>query len=94
MSPSSATPPFPAGLGFANIEEDFVHQAVWEAGQLDRGEHVMPWRIEDELKTLGANYIHAGLWKGFAIRDGNLIAGQQNFSDSETADVVIEALGR
>ena len=37
----------------------------------------MPWRIEDELKALGANYIQAGLWKGFAVRDGNLITGQQ-----------------
>jgi putative intracellular protease/amidase len=32
-----------------------------------------PWRIEDELKKLGANYIQAGLWRGFAVRDGNLI---------------------
>ncbi len=33
----------------------------------------MPWRIEDELKKLGANYLQAGLWRGFAIRDGNLV---------------------
>jgi putative intracellular protease/amidase len=54
----------------------------------------MPWRIEDELKALGANFIQAGLWKGFAIRDGNLITGQQNFSGSETARLLIETLGR
>jgi putative intracellular protease/amidase len=54
----------------------------------------MPWRIEDELKALGANYIQAGRWKGFAIRDGHLITGQQNFSASETAQLVIETLGR
>jgi putative intracellular protease/amidase len=53
----------------------------------------MPWRIEDELKKLGANYVHAGLWRGFAIRDGNLITGQQNFSGAETARAVVEALG-
>ena len=23
----------------------------------------MPWRIEDELRKIGANYIQAGLWK-------------------------------
>jgi putative intracellular protease/amidase len=56
--------------------------------------HEMPWRIEDELKALGANYIQAGLWKGSAVRDGNLITGQQNFSGSETAALIIEALGR
>jgi putative intracellular protease/amidase len=36
----------------------------------------------------------SGLWRGFAVRDGNLITGQQNFSGAETADLVIEALGR
>ncbi|MEL6338696.1 MAG: type 1 glutamine amidotransferase domain-containing protein [Myxococcota bacterium] len=80
--------------GFANIEEDFADNAVWEAGMLPRDKHVMPWRIEDELKQLGANYVQAGLWKGFAIRDGNLITGQQNFSGGETARLVIDSLGR
>jgi putative intracellular protease/amidase len=49
---------------------------------------------EDELKKLGANFIHAGLWRGFATRDGNLITGQQNFSGTETANLIIETLGR
>lgn len=79
--------------GFANVEEDFADNAVWDYGMLPRGQHIMPWRIEDELKKLGANYIQAGLWRGFAIRDGNLITGQQNFSGSETARLVIQALG-
>ena len=60
---------------------------------LQKGKRIMPWRIEDELKKIGANYIQAGLWKGFAIRDGNLITGQQNFSGSETADILIRAMG-
>jgi putative intracellular protease/amidase len=80
--------------GFANVEEDFSDEAEWEAGAMDRNIHVMPWRIEDELKALGANYVEAGMWKGFAIRDGNLITGQQNFSGAEVARLVIEALGR
>ena len=79
--------------GFANVEEDFADDAVWSMKLLTRDKHVMPWRIEDELKRLGANYVHAGLWRGFAIRDGNLITGQQNFSGSETARLVIQALG-
>ena len=62
-------------------------------GLLSRDEHVMPWRIEDELKKLGANDIQAGLWREFAIRDGNLITGQQNFSGGKTAAAVIRALG-
>ena len=80
--------------GFANVEEDFADESMWEAGLLPTGTHVMPWRIEDERKALGANYVQAGLWKGFAVRDGNLITGQQNFSGAETAALIIEALGR
>ena len=79
--------------GFANVEEDFADNAVWSMNLLSRDKHVMPWRIEDELKKLGANYIQAGLWRGFAVRDGNLITGQQNFSGSETAEAVVRALG-
>lgn len=80
--------------GFANIEEDFADNAVWEMKALSRDKHVMPWRIEDEMKRLGANYVQAGLWRGFAVRDGNLITGQQNFSGAETARAVVEALGK
>jgi putative intracellular protease/amidase len=80
--------------GFANVEEDFADNAVWGMNLLSRDKHVMPWRIEDELKSLGANYIQAGLWRGFAVRDGNLITGQQNFSGSETAELLVETLGR
>jgi len=80
--------------GFTNAEEDYADNAVWEMKLLPRDQHVMPWRIEDELKKIGANYVQAGAWKGFAIRDGNLITGQQNFSGSETAELVIETLGR
>jgi putative intracellular protease/amidase len=80
--------------GFANLEEDYADNAVWEMGLLARDKHVMPWRIEDELRRLGANYVQAGTWRGFAIRDGNLITGQQNFSGSETARAVVEALGQ
>jgi putative intracellular protease/amidase len=79
--------------GFANVEEDFADNAVWNAGYLSRDKHVQPWRIEDEMKRIGANYIQAGLWRGFAVRDGNLITGQQNFSGAETAELVIAALG-
>jgi putative intracellular protease/amidase len=38
------------------------------------------------------NYIQAGLWRGFAVRDGNLITGLQNFSGAETARAVLRAL--
>ncbi len=79
--------------GFANVEEDFADEAVWSLGLLPQGHHLMPWRVEDALRERGANYVQAGLWRSFAVRDGNLITGQQNFSGGETAALVIATLG-
>jgi putative intracellular protease/amidase len=45
---------------------------------LPRHKHVVPWRIEDEMKAIGANYVQAGPWRSFAVRDANLVTGQQN----------------
>lgn len=72
--------------GFANVEEDFANEAA--------GVQVMPWRIEDAMRERGANYIQDGLWKRFAVRDGRLITGQQQYSGRKVAELVIEALGR
>jgi putative intracellular protease/amidase len=80
--------------GFANVEEDYADNAVWSMNLLSRDRHIMPWRVQDEMQKIGANYVHAGLWRGFAIRDGNLITGQQNFSGTETAEAVAIALGQ
>jgi putative intracellular protease/amidase len=71
--------------GFANVEEDYSDAAV--------GQTVMPFRIEDEAKKRGANYIQAGLFKAFAVRDMNLITGQQQYSARKVAELVIDALG-
>jgi putative intracellular protease/amidase len=54
---------------------------------------VMPFRIEDEAKKLKANFITGGLFKPFAVRDGRLITGQQQYSGREAARLVVEALG-
>ncbi len=79
--------------GFTNMEEDSADEMTWAAGALPRGKHIMPWRIEDEIKRLGGVFTQGGLWRGFAIRDGNLVTGQQNFSGGETAELVAQALG-
>jgi putative intracellular protease/amidase len=71
--------------GFANVEEDFSDSAV--------GQKVMPFRIEDEARKLGANFVAGGLFRSFAIRDGNLITGQQQYSGAKVAKLVIESLG-
>ena len=71
--------------GFANVEE--------EAADAAAGQRVMPWRIEDAVRDRGANYVQGGLWKAFAIRDGRLITGQQQYSGRVVATAVIGALG-
>lgn len=79
--------PFVAGrriTGFANSEEDYADKAV--------GRKLMPFRIEDEARKLGAEFVAAPAFQPHAVRDGNLITGQQQHSGAETARLVIEAL--
>jgi putative intracellular protease/amidase len=71
--------------GFANVEEQAADAAV--------GTKIMPWHVEDALRERGANFVEGGLWKGFAVRDGRLITGQQQYSGRKVAALVIEALG-
>lgn len=70
--------------GFANSEEDFADQVV--------GQKVMPFRIEDEARKLGADFVTAPAFQPFAVRDGNLITGQQQHSGHEVAKLVLQAL--
>jgi putative intracellular protease/amidase len=71
--------------GCADVEEEDADAAV--------GQKVMPWHIEDAAKERGANYVQGGLWRAFAVQDGPLITGQQQYSGREVAKLVIEALG-
>ncbi|MBV8989365.1 MAG: type 1 glutamine amidotransferase domain-containing protein [Solirubrobacterales bacterium] len=71
--------------GFSNPEEDYSDEFV--------SQRVMPWRIEDVLRERGANYVQGGLFKAFAVRDGRLITGQQQYSGRKVAQMVIAALG-
>jgi putative intracellular protease/amidase len=45
------------------------------------------------LKERGVHYVSAGLFKAFAIRDGRLVTGQQQYSGRKVAQAVIEMLG-
>lgn len=72
--------------GFANSEEQFADGFV--------GKRIQPFWIEDEAKKIpNTNFINDSMFKAFAIRDGRLISGQQQFSGAAAAKLVIEALG-
>ena len=73
--------------GFANSEEDFADAAV--------GQTLQPFRIEDRARALGGtNFVVHGAFRPHAVRDGNLITGQQQYSGAAAARLVIDALGQ
>lgn len=72
--------------GFANSEEQYADEFV--------GKRIQPFRIEDEAKKVeNTNFIVQGRFKSHAVRDGNLITGQQQYSGAAAARLMIEALG-
>jgi putative intracellular protease/amidase len=73
--------------GFANSEEQFADNFV--------GKRLQPFWIEDEARKIeGTNFVVDQTFREFALRDGLLVTGQQQFSGSAAAQLVIEALGR
>jgi putative intracellular protease/amidase len=72
--------------GFANAEERYAEGAA--------GMKIQPFWIEDEAKKIAdTNFVTGGLLAEFAVRDGNLITGQQQVSSGLAARKVIAALG-
>jgi putative intracellular protease/amidase len=73
--------------GFANSEEQFADGFV--------GKRIQPFWIEDEARRIpGTNFVVDQMFRDFAVRDGRLVTGQQQFSGAAAARLVIEALGR
>ncbi|MBD1204666.1 MAG: type 1 glutamine amidotransferase domain-containing protein [Rhodobacteraceae bacterium] len=73
--------------GFANSEEAFADAFV--------GKRIQPFWIEEESEKIdGTNFVTSGMFKPFALRDGNLITGQQQYSGAAAAELVLQALGR
>lgn len=67
--------------GFSNTEEDAVQLT-----------DVVPFLLEDVLKTKGADYRKADDWHPHAITEGNLITGQNPQSSALVALAVLEQL--
>lgn len=73
--------------GFANAEEAYADSFV--------GKRIQPFWIEEEARKIeGTNFIVSGAFKSFAVRDGNLITGQQQNSGAAAAELVVKTLGR
>jgi putative intracellular protease/amidase len=67
--------------GFANTEEDGV-------GLTD----IVPFLVEDELKTKGGLYSRGPDWASYVVQDGLLITGQNPGSSAATARALIDAV--
>ncbi|MCZ7556163.1 MAG: type 1 glutamine amidotransferase domain-containing protein [Bacteroidia bacterium] len=73
--------------GFANAEEDYADKAV--------GQRLQPYRIEDEARKIpGTVFKVAAPFSSYAIRDGNLITGQQQNSGAAAARLLVDAIGK
>lgn len=73
--------------GFADAEEQYADAFV--------GKRIQPFWIEEEAKKLpDTNFIVSGMFRVHAVRDGNLITGQQQYSGAAAAKLVIETLGK
>ena len=73
--------------GFADSEEQFADNFV--------GQKIQPFWIEEEARKLeDTNFVVQSMFKPFAVRDGNLITGQQQFSGAAAAELVVDTLGR
>lgn len=66
---------------FANDEE---RAAGWTAA--------VPYLLEDRLRSQGARFADGGVYRNHAVRDGNLITGQNPMSAAAAARLVLEAL--
>ena len=73
--------------GFASSEERFADGFV--------GKRIQPFWIEDEARKIeGTNFVVDQMFREFAVRDGLLVTGQQQYSGAAAARLVLEALGR
>lgn len=71
--------------GFADSEEKFADDIV--------GQRIQPFWIETEARKLaGTTFQVKPAFTPYAVRDGNLITGQQQNSGAQAASLMIEAL--
>lgn len=67
--------------GFANTEE--------EAVKLTK---IVPFLVEDELKSKGGEYSKAPDWQAYVVQDGLLITGQNPASSAPAAQRLLQSL--
>lgn len=69
---------------FTNAEERFLSTATVEA---------LPFLLQDQLGSGGAQFVEGEMFLDHSVRDGNLVTGQNPWSTWSVAEKMIEALG-
>ena len=67
--------------GFSNTEEEAVELT-----------DVVPFMLEDKLKTLGGDYSKGPDWASYVLVDGQLVTGQNPASSEEAARALLDLL--
>lgn len=70
--------------GFSLAEDKTTEETI--------GAPIFDWYIEEAAKEAGANYVQNGLWANYAVADGNLITGQQQFSGGTVGQMLVQQL--
>ena len=71
--------------GFSASEEQYADNFL--------GMKLQPFRIEDEARKIpGTRFVTGAPFSAFAVKDGNLITGQQQNSGAKAAELLVQAL--
>jgi putative intracellular protease/amidase len=54
--------------------------------------NLVPYSLEQRLKGEGARFENAGVFRGFAVRDGLIVTGQNPASSDDAARLLLEAI--
>lgn len=66
----------------------FTNQEETAAGLMD----VVPFHLETRMRELGGTFESGAMWGAYAVRDGNLITGQNPQSSALVASHLVDAL--
>jgi putative intracellular protease/amidase len=70
--------------GFSLYEDKEVEKAI--------NGRMFDWYVEEALTMRGAEYVQGGAGADFAVQDGNLITGQQQYSGRSAARLMLQQL--
>jgi putative intracellular protease/amidase len=66
----------------------FTNEEETAVGLMD----AVPFHLESKLRELGGQFERGPMWQAYAVRDGNLITGQNPASSALVAQYVVEVL--